>query len=181
VAASVLACGGPPPSTEPVPTTTVDQTGILIVDVGERVQSGPVTRKFADPLERALELAESDGADLGYPWYDPETEELVLSVVTPRGRELVDGLALAVPHRIREVTHGAAELRRIQDDVTFLGQRGIEDAELIFMTLPDHRDNRALIVMTAMSRPLLDYLAAHYPADAIAVQVDPDFVGAGPG
>ena len=48
------------------------------------------------------------------------------------------------------------------------------------MTIPDYRDNRALIVISEMSRPLLDYLAEHYPADAIAVQVDPSCRG-GPG
>ena len=100
--------------------------------------------------------------------------ELVLSAVTPHGRELIEAAGITVPHRVRDVAHGATELRRIQDDVTFLGSRGVTDAELISMTLPDHRDNRALIVISAMSRPLLEYLAEQYPVDAIAVQVDPD-------
>ena len=39
------------------------------------------------------------------------------------------------------------------------------------MTIPDYRDNRSIIVISAMSRPLLDYLAAHYPVDALAVEV----------
>jgi len=47
------------------------------------------------------------------------------------------------------------------------------------MTVPDYRDNRALIAMSALSRPLLEYLAEHYPPDALAVQADPTFGGAG--
>ena len=120
-----------------------------------------------------MELAEANGDDLGYPWVDPATDELVLSVVTPRGRELIEAAGITVPHRIRDVAHGAAELRRIQDDATFLNGQGVVDAELIYLTIPDFRDNRALIVISAMSRPLLDYLAEHYPADALAIQIDP--------
>ena len=119
-------------------------------------------------------LAEANGADLGYPWIDPATGELVLSVVTQRGRELVEEANITVPHRSRDVAHGAAELQRIQDEVIALDERGVMDAQLIATTLPDLRDNRALIVISAMSVPLLEYLAETYPVDAIAVQVDPD-------
>ena len=177
----VAACSAPPSSAEPSPTPNIDATGILLVGVDEAVQAGPLTERFADAFSDAMELAEANGDDLGYPWVDPMSGELVLSAVTPRGRELIEGSAISVPHRIRDVAHGAAELRRIQDDVTFLGSRGVADANLIYMTLPDHRDNRALIVFSEMSRPLLDYLAEHYPVDAIAVQVYPSFNGAGPG
>lgn len=180
LALPLIGCGTAP-SLRPASTVTVDVTGILVVDVSEQVQGGPVPRRFAEPLSAALQLAEANGDDLGYPWLDPVANELVLSAVTPRGRELIEEADIAVPHRTRDVAHGAAELRHIQDDVTFLGSRGVEDAELILMTLPDHRDNRALIVISAMSRPLLDYLAQHYPPDAIAVQIDPVASGAGPG
>jgi hypothetical protein len=175
------ACGNPSPTAAPLQTSPVDATGILIVDVEEQVQAGPITRAFADPLEAALMLIETNPDDVGYPWMDEATGELVLSVATPRGRELIDAAGITVPHRIRDVAHSAAELQVIQDDVTFLGARGVVDADLIFMTMPDHRDNRTLIVMRALSRPLLEYLAEHYPVDAIAVQVDPTFQGAGPG
>ena len=79
-----------------------------------------------------MELAEANGEDLGYPWVDPATDELVLSAVTPRGRELIEAAGISVPHRIRDVAHGAAELRRIQDDATFLNGQGVADAELIY-------------------------------------------------
>lgn len=163
-----------------MPTSVVDATGILLIDVGEEVQIGPVSRRLADPLSDAMQLAEANGHDLGYPWVDPETMELVLSAVTPRGRELIEAADIAVPYRIRDVVHGAAELRRIQDDVTFLNSRGVPDAQLIYMTLPDFRDNRALIVISEVSSGLLEYLGETYPADAIAVQVDPNQPISGP-
>jgi hypothetical protein len=71
------------------------------------------------------------------------------------------------------VTHGAKELQQIQDDATFLAAQGVPDADLIYQTLPDERDNRALLVIRSMSQELLDALAKRYPADAVAVQVKP--------
>ena len=168
----IVGCSAPDPS--PSPTPNVDATGILLIGVEEEVEIGPIPRRLANAFSDAMLLAEANGADLGYPWIDPATGELVLSVVTTRGRELVEEAAIAVPHRTRDVAHGAAELQRIQDDVIALGERGVTDAQLITTTLPDLRDNRALIVISAMSMPLLEYLAGRYPVDGIAVQVDPD-------
>ena len=176
VALSIVACSAPVAS----PPASVQAAGILVVNVGEQVQAKPPNEDFAVIFSRALELAEANGNDLGYPWIDPVTGELVLSVVTGRGSELVDAAGITVPHRTRAVTHGAAELRRIQDDVTFLHARGVPDSELIYATVPDWRDNRALIVISSMSQPLLDYLAAHYPADALAIRVDPAGGGGAP-
>jgi len=161
------------------PTPKFDPTGILLVGVGEQVQARPPSEDFAVALSDAMQLAEANGTDLGDPWIDPSSGELVLSVVTSRGREIVEAASITVPHRTRDVSHGAAELRRIQDDVTFLHSRGMPDSELIYATSPDQRDNRALIVISAMSRPLLEYLAEHYPVDALAVEVDPSGAPAG--
>jgi hypothetical protein len=174
---SMVACTAPAAT----PSSGLDASGILLVGVGEQVQSRPGTEDLAVAVSRALELAEANGNDLGYPWLDPASGELVLSVVTPRGRELVEAAGITVPHRTRDVAHGAAELRRIQDDVTFLHSRGVPDSERIYATIPDHRDNRALIVISSMSPSLLAYLAAHYPADALAIQVDPTGAGGGTG
>jgi hypothetical protein len=91
-----------------------------------------------------------------------------------------EAVGITVAHRTRDVPHGVAELRRIQDDATFLHSRGVPDSELIFSTSPDHRDNRALIVISATSASLLQYLAPHYPADALAVEVNPAGPGGGP-
>lgn len=156
----------------PSPSANVDATGIVLIDVGEQVQARPVTEEIAVAISDAMVLAEANGDDLGYPWIDPASGELVLSAVTPRGRDLIEAADITVPRRVRDVAYGATELERIQHDATFLRSRGVRGAELIYLTMPDHRDNRTLIVISAMSRPLLDYLAEHYPVDAIAVQVD---------
>jgi hypothetical protein len=173
IAVSITACTGPAVS----PSASADAAGILLVSVGEQVQARPPTEAIAVAFSRAMELAEANGDDLGYPWLDPANAELVLSVVTPRGRELVEAAGTTVPHRTRDVAHGATDLRRIQDDVTLLHSRGVPNSELIYATIPDQRDNRTLIVISATSPSLLEYLAANYPADALAVMVDP----AGPG
>jgi hypothetical protein len=173
IAAVTIACDGSKPS----PSANLDTTGILLVQVGEKVQgSGAADEAVKQAHSDVLVLAEANGSDLGYPWIDP-SGALVVSVVTQHGRDLIQAAHLAVPFRVRDVTHGFGELRHIQDDATFLRSRGVSGAELIFATVPDYRDNRALIVISSPSRPLLDYLASHYAADAIAIQVDPSGSG----
>jgi hypothetical protein len=97
-------------------------------------------------------------------------------VVTAEGRALADDAAatIAYPSRIRDVAHSYAELEQIRDDVTYLRAEGVVDAELIYIVIPDHRDNRTMIVISEMSRPLLEELARRFDPDAIAVQVDPN-------
>jgi hypothetical protein len=155
------------------PASQLDPTGILLVTAGEQVQARPASEDVAVAFSAALDLADAHGDDVGYPWSDPSNGELLLSAATPRGRELLPAASIPAPHRIRDVVHGAGELRRIQDDATFLRSLGVARAELIYETVPDHRDNRALIVISAMSRPLLNYLAGRYPVDALAVEVSP--------
>ena len=179
LAVALAGCGAPPSSTVPSAAANVDSTGILLIAPGEQVQGRPPNEAVAQAHSDAMVMAEANGLDLGYPWIDPATGELVLSAATPRGRQLIDAAGIDVPHRIRSVEHGLKTLEAIKDGVTFLGGQGIEGADLIFMSGQDHRDNRALIGIREMSRPLLDYLAAHYPADAIAIQVDPTFGGGG--
>ena len=157
----------------PAPSASVEPAGILVVEIGEKVQAGPPTEELKVVVSDLLVLAENHGDDLGYPWFDASTGEIVVSVATPRGRELIDAAAIKAPHRIRSVAHGAAELQRILDDATLLRAQGVPGAELIYATVPDWRDNRAMIVISASSQPLLDALKERYPADALAVQVNP--------
>jgi hypothetical protein len=172
IALWVAAC-----SPEASPTDKLDPTGILLVDVGEQVQAAPPTEELKVAFSRATELADANGDDLGYPWFDPASGELVLSAVTANGRAIVEAAGITVPYRIRDVVHGAAELERIQHEATLLRSEGIPGAELIYATGPDYRDNRTIIVISAMSRPLLDALAERFPADAIAVRVNPAGTG----
>jgi hypothetical protein len=167
IALVAVACGTAPASAPASPI------GILLIDVGEPVQVGPPTESQKVLFSDLINLAEANGADLGYPWFDATTGEIVASVVTPRGATLIDAAKIPDPHRIRTVSHGTTELRRIQDDASSLAGRGVPNANLIVVTAPDWRDNRTLIVLTAPSQPLIDTLVGLYPADAVAIQVDP--------
>jgi hypothetical protein len=167
----------PSPTAAPTPSATagVDLGSIIRVAPGENVQVGPASENLLHAFDQAWTFAQSHADDLGYPWVDPNKGELVLSAVTARGRTLLESEAagFSVPVRVREVTHSFAELQGIQDDVFRLRAEGVPDANLIYQTSPDHRDNRTLIVMSAESQPLLEALAQRYGADAIAVEVDP--------
>ena len=153
---------------------SLDTTGILIVGRDYQLQSGSRDEAVSTAFGRALQLAEDvSPTDLGYPWIDPSTGALVVSAATAHGRALLESTSFGVPIRIRDVAHSCAELRKIQDDATFLNGQGVPDAVLIYETGPDYRDNRAWITIARFSRPLLDELARRFPPDAVIVVVDP--------
>lgn len=160
-------------STVPTTSPSDDPSGVVFVHPGEKVQAAPPTEDLKTVFFGMQQLAEANGADLGYPWFDAATGEIVLSAVTPRGRDLIEAAGLTTPHRIRSVRYGFAELERIKNDATVLRAQGVADAELIFITAPNWRDNRTLFVLKAMSERLLDALTARYPADALSVEIDP--------
>jgi hypothetical protein len=170
IAGMAAACGAAP---TPTPTPSGNAAGVLFIAPGEQVQSAPPSEEAKMLFSQLQQLAESNGLDLGYPWFDPATGEIVMSAVTPAGHALIEAAGITMPYRIRSAAHGATELRRIQDDATTLRAQGVPGAELIFATVPDWRDNRAMIIIRSMSQPLLDALVARYPADALAVQVNP--------
>jgi hypothetical protein len=168
IASIVAGCG-----TSPTASPSVNPSGVLFIRPGEKLQAAPPTEELKTVFFGMQQLAEANGADLGYPWFDAETGEMVLSAVTLRGRDLIEAAGITTPHRIRSVTHGVAELEHIKNDITFLGAQGVADAGLIYITAPDWRDNRTLIGMKSISEQLLAALTARYPADALAVEVDP--------
>jgi hypothetical protein len=160
--------------TPPPAGASVDQTGILIVGPDYQKQSGSQDEAVAAAFGQALQLAEQGNPnDLGYPWIDPSTGELIISAATARGRTLLENASFGVPVRIRDVAHNCAELLKIQDEATRLYAQGVTDAALIYQTGPDYRDNRAWITIARLSRPLLDELARRFPPDALIVVVDP--------
>jgi hypothetical protein len=160
--------------TPPPAGASVDQTGILIVGPDYQKQSGSQDEAVAAAFGQALQLAEQGNPnDLGYPWIDPSTGELIISAATARGRTLLENASFGVPVRIRDVAHNCAELLKIQDEATRLYAQGVTDAALIYQTGPDYRDNRAWITIARLSRPLLDELARRFPPDALTVVVDP--------
>jgi hypothetical protein len=152
----------------------MDPTGILIVGRDYQLQSGSTDEAVATAFGQALGLADDvNPNDLGYPWIDPSTGEVVVSAATAHGRALLESTSFGVPVRIRDVAHSVAELRKIQDDATRLYAQGVTDAVLIYETGPDFRDNRTWITIGRFSRPLLDELARRFPPDAVIVVVDP--------
>ena len=165
----VAACGGP--NATPPPSTVSASPGILLVGAREQVQARPPNGNVAAAFDVAMQLARANGNDLGYPWIDPTSGALVVSLVTPHGRELVEQAGISVPYTTRRVAHGAAELLKIQDDATRLVDEGMPGAELIVETLPDQRDNRTLLRITSSSPELLQALATRFPAEALAVEV----------
>ena len=180
--AEATAKGAPPPTAAPPPVgsavasagASLDPTGILIVGPDYQLQSGSKDEAASMAFSQALQLAEQGNpSDLGYPWIDPATGGLVVSAATAHGRALLESTTFGVPIRIRDVAHSCAELRKIQDDATFLNGQGVSDAVLIYQTGPDFRDNRAWITIARLSRPLLDELARRFPPDALIVVVDP--------
>ena len=130
-------------TTSPPPSASVDPAGVLFVEVGERLQAGPPSEELKVVMSNLQVLAENHGDDLGYPWFDATTGEIVLSVVTPKGRDLIDAAGITAPHRMRSVAHGTAELQRITDDVTTLRSQGVPGAELMYATVPDWRRRAA--------------------------------------
>lgn len=167
----------------PIPSTTVDATGILIIGLGEQVQAVPPNEPFALAFDGFMSFVTAHPEDLGYAWIDPESKEMVLSATTKKGRTLVEDRAakMEFPYRIRTVEHSYAELQRIMNDATRLVAAGVPHAELIYMLYPDERDNRIVVVIRKWSRPLVDALADRFPADALAILVDPTRYGAGTG
>jgi len=180
--AEATAKGAPPPTAAPPPVVSavpssgasMDPTGILIVGRDYQLQSGSTDEAVATAFGQALGLADDvNPNDLGYPWIDPSTGEVVVSAATAHGRALLESTSFGVPVRIRDVAHSVAELRKIQDDATRLYAQGVTDAVLIYETGPDFRDNRTWITIGRFSRPLLDELARRFPPDAVIVVVDP--------
>ena len=166
----------PTTAASPSEAGVIDPTGILIVAIGEQVQAGPEFEVLALAFDQALRLAMDHPDDFGYPWLDPATNEVIFSVATSEGRSLAENavITVTVPYCFRAVDHSYAELQQIQDDVTYLRSEGVVDAQLIYLVMPDQRDNRTLIVMSTLSRALLEELATRFPAEAIAVQIDPN-------
>ncbi len=164
----LAACGGPLGAASPTAPPV-----ILMLSPGERVQAAPGEVFLGAAFNKMLRLAETNGDDLGYPWIDPSTGELIVSTVTETGRRLVLQAGMDVSYRFRTVAHGVKELQRVQDQATNLVTEGLPGAELIHETMPDHRDNRALLVIKANSDPLLQALATRFPEGTVAVEVSP--------
>jgi hypothetical protein len=174
----LIGCAGPPSHASGLPASTqesqpVTVAGVLILGEADEVQGRPATEELIRASQKAWYFAKAHRGQIGYPWVDPATDELVLSAATQNGLLLLEGEAaqLTVAFRIRWVTHSFADLQRIQEEVTHLRGDAVPGADLIWATYPDYRDNRTVIRISEMHEPLLVELARRFGADAIAIQV----------
>lgn len=163
--------GGSGAGATPTPTSGV--SAIIILDPGEKVQPSGTGEEMGRVVQSAWEFAEAHPRDVGYPWFDPVTDEIVLSAATDEGQALLEAEAatLSVPYRFRQVEYSFDELMEIQHEATSLRKEGVPGADLIWASYPDYRDNRTVIRITHLNEELLAELAARYGGDAIAIEV----------
>jgi hypothetical protein len=164
---------GDGPGAGATPTPTAGALAIIVLDPGERVQPADLSEEMGRVVESAWQFAEDHPKDVGYPWVDPATGEIVLSAATDQGQALLEAEAttLSVPYRFRQVGYSFDDLMEIQHEATLLREKGVPGADLIWATYPDQRDNRTVIRITHMDEKLLAELAARYGGDAIAIEV----------
>jgi hypothetical protein len=155
------------------PTPTSEVSAIIILDPGEGVQPADLSEEMGRIVQSAWQFAEAHPRDVGYPWVDPATGEIVLSAATDEGQALLEAeaAAMSVPYRFRQVQYSFDELMEIQHQATSLRKEGVPGADLIWASYPDYRDNRTVIRITHMNEELLAELAARYGGDAIAIEV----------
>jgi len=158
----------------------MDSAGIAVV--AGAVQSEPTSEEQAQAWSDALVFAEEHPDDVGYPYVNPETGTLELSSASAKGAELLNNerSTLKTTTTIRAVKFSFGKLEGIKHEVTTLRAEEVPDADLIYMTAPDHESNRIVITVKEPSDRLFKELAGRYGTDAIAVQVDRDGPGGSP-
>ena len=153
-----------------------------------RMSQVPPSRALAQAWSDAQLLAQNS-ADLGYPWADSTTGQLVIGTTTPAGDALVQRWIAGgaqfhsqktidlprplIPVRTRSVEFSNRALETIKNDAIRLVQMGVPDADLIYKTEPDWENNRILITLSRQSDALLAALAGKYGTQAIAVRIEP--------
>ena len=164
----------------PAPTSA-DTFGIPVVT--RIAQGSPTNEQQAQAFSDALVFAEEHPDDVGYPWIDPKTEGLELSAASIRGRDLLaaERMSDAGVAKVRDVSRSFGELEAIKHEITTLRMNGVPDAEYLFKSTPDHRDNRIVIGVTRPSEKLFKALSDLYGTQAIAILVDPDGGGVSTG
>lgn len=177
--ASLLAACSPIPCIE-----RRHESGLLLV-CDEQFKDMPEELKGAGSF--AWDLAEDHPDDLGYPWPNPDTTELEVRVLGPRGeaaaREWMAGnltklgpkpVALRrsqVPIKFVVVDRSFRQLQVIQHGV--VPPKDLPDGDAIYQTGPDTRRNATVITVDRLSDPLLRALASRYGTAAIVIRVDP--------
>ncbi|MEO8480539.1 MAG: trypsin-like serine protease [Gemmatimonadota bacterium] len=150
----------------------IETSGLLIVDAIP--QARPTNEDQAQALSDALDLAEANPDDVGYPWIDPTSGTIELSAASAKGDDLIAASRAAMSQRsaVRHVKFSFGQLEKIKHEITNLVAEGVPGASLIFQTAPDHLNSRIIISVAAPSEVLFAELTKRYGTDAIAIQID---------
>lgn len=141
-----------------------DETRVKIVPV-DTGRPEPLPDATAKALYDAAKLAEENPHDLGHPWVDPASGEVVIPTVTEKGKGLA---ARKGGVTVTQVTRSAAALEKIKD-------AAIDETGDIRKTRVDAKDNRVVVTVTQSSDGLLRGLARRFGAESVVVEVDPAF------
>jgi hypothetical protein len=166
--ASLLGVAGWGVATPPV--RAFSSSVSLVTDLGQVV---PRSEEQAQAWSDAMDFARDHGADVGYPWLDPDSGELIVTAVTAAGRELLSSSRSSATITVRDGRHSVAELDRVQNDITQLRSLGAPDADEIYMTSPDHRNGRVVVSVWRLTDRLAAYLDDRYGSDVVEVMVNP--------
>lgn len=165
-------------------------SGIAIVPRLDLREITPMPEPLAYASSAAWELAEQDPDAFGPPWTDRTAGQVILAVVEGRGEDLARSWIAAgaprtgskptpplaapeVPVRIRWVERSFAELRRIQDELTYPEPAGHRGESRIWAVAIDGQHDRVLLETDRLNDELLHAIANTYGTEAVAVRVDP--------
>lgn len=170
-----------PPTSQSAGSVTVDTAGIPLI--GKLEHPEPRNEAQAQAMSDALVFAMEHPDDVGYPWLDAESGKIFLSAASEAGAGLVAAARAELEQESgqREVSFSFGTLEAIKHDATTLWAKGVEDADLIYMTGPDPRTNRVTIVVSAPSARLFKALANLYGTNTIELLIDDSMRGAQPG
>ena len=155
--------------------------GGLHVDGPSPVQFVPDSEAHALLFDAALTEAFKHPADMGYPWLDISHGTLELRYATPVGQKIAEsGLVQFksddVDVRVVPAAASIQELDDIGDGVTRLASDVVPDADLIWLTVPDQKNERIVVAIRKANDELAALLTERYGADRVAFRV----VNAGP-
>ncbi len=161
----------------PYPGETLDPSGISLVGLTP-YQVRTINDQQAQAYSSAMDLAQRNPNDMGYPWLDTATNVLTFAPTTGRGESLAVAATTAattgsVSRSIQPAQASIARLSNIADLVTRLNAKGVAHADLIWKTSPDEEHNRTIITVSALNSDLMSTLATSFGTNLIAVRIDP--------
>lgn len=150
--------------------------------VGPQVfQTAASNEDQASRFSMALQLAMDHPESFGYPNLDASTGVIEISMVNEDARALAGVLEPRLqPLAFRNVTRSFGELQAIGDEISRFAQAGVDGAELLWKTEPDHINNRIVATVTELHEGLFFELASRFGTESVAVRVNPVRPDVGP-